>query len=455
MIPPQTQTLGGQQSEVEAEISMLPTSDTPGPDPAPVPSTSLDEVIPPDETAMEEPSADSFIVDGTFSRWTVSSKVLGAGAFAEVREAVSEKGMKAVVKICDVSPSTERRSLYAFRELACLAYLSMGRRGGHPNIVRLYDTARVNDLVLIFMEKVEGVELFDFMKSFSDGLPAAHVRHITAQLLSALRYVHHHSVLHRDIKLDNVLVNPQTLHITLIDFNLAGFYEEQTQLIEPVGCINYSSLQILEAARGKPYLPTKGWSDLWALGVSIYGMLCGYFPFRSEKPNRLAKEHLALLKTPLSWSNSAVDPEARSFVECILTPTSLGRISAESLMEHPFVAGHDAFRIDPDVSGLQHQFESLVRGNQSLISSDFDLQEEAVLQLVQEILGPMRAALEEQLSRDWDDEVESELMQIERSKSDSTVGSETIAMRSNSDMVLEKAVDYEEIRPDEVLAASE
>ncbi|KXS19616.1 kinase-like protein [Gonapodya prolifera JEL478] len=379
--------------------------------------------VPTDEGAANDGSC--FVVHATFYQWFVPrNQQLGSGAFAVVKEATSQSGLKAVVKICDISPSTEKRSLYAWRELACLAYLTGGQ--AHPNLVRFHDVALVGNSVYIFMERVEGIELFEFLRTFDQGLPTDHARTITAQLLSALRFLHRHNILHRDIKLDNIIVNPQTLRVKLIDFNLSCIYREGVALAEPVGCINYSSLQILEAAMGKPYFPEKGWSDLWALGVTVFGMLCGYFPFRNEKPKKLAKEHLALHTNPLNWHSSSVDPIAQSFVETILTPKSLGIISAESLMEHPFVAGHEDLTADSHIIHIAHPFEDLLVGNDALVSTDLDLQEEAVTQLIQEIIQSTRFAVD---AEDATESVQS--VPIDRATSDSTVGGENNRRDSN------------------------
>ncbi|KAJ3340259.1 Protein kinase [Gonapodya sp. JEL0774] len=372
------------------------------------------------------------IVKGATGNWTLG-ECLGSGAFAEVRQARSDSGVEGVVKIAfNSSASTDlEQSLYSRRELAVLAHLSAKQ---HPNIVKLYDAAIVNDTIYIFMQKVDGVELYDFLKSRGDGLSTVEASRITAQLLSALRFMHSHHVLHRDIKLDNILVNPDTLHVTLIDFNLSCFYREGVSLYESVGCINYSSPQILEAARGNPYLPKRGWSDLWALGVTVYCILCGYFPFRSEKATKLAKEHLSLRTQSLPWYHATVDPVARDFVEKILHPASRGDISAESLLEHPFIvdfaAPSDVFPADATVL----PWDSRISQTSSLLSRDLDIQEDAVRALLKEFLQPPRIVIA------WPAGAESNKLAedlctvtLRRLTSTSTVGAESNDSRSSLD----------------------
>jgi len=332
---------------------------------------------------MPLPYPSGEIVVGSFGTWNINSKVLGSGSFAVVKEAVNlHNGVKAVVKTCSFpfQPKPgDHQKLYVMRELTTLAHLSALQ---HPNIVSLYDAAFVGDTIHIFEEKVEGMELFDYLKLHKGRLPTSQVRHITTQLLSALHHMHTNHVLHRDIKLDNIIINPTNLHVTLIDFNLSSFFTEGKPLVEPVGCLNYSSPQILEAAYGEAYLPEQGWSDLWALGVAVYGMLVGFFPFRSEHARKLRREIATLQTTPLTWFSTSVDPLAQSFVESILSLESVGKISAQSLMDHPFVAGEGVAGVDSAV----HPYGHLVAGNERLLSTDMEVQLQAAQDLLHSIV---------------------------------------------------------------------
>ncbi|KAJ3335175.1 hypothetical protein HDU93_006244 [Gonapodya sp. JEL0774] len=147
-------------------------------------------------------------------------------------------------------------------------------------------------------------------------------------------------------QLDNIIIDPTTLQVMLIDFNLSTFYHPTVPLHEPVqtqqGCINYSSPQILETAiypeRGG-YYAERGWSDLWACGVVMYGMLVGFFPFRSQTPRKLYSEILKLEKKPLEWLDSEhVSQASRRFVEKLLNPRLVGRLTAGELVSDPYMA---------------------------------------------------------------------------------------------------------------------
>ncbi|KXS18752.1 kinase-like protein [Gonapodya prolifera JEL478] len=313
------------------------------------------------------------VMRAIFQEWSLG-KTLGQGAFASVGEATTSiascgRDVRAVFKSSKVVPYSEwdandenrHQFLYVIRELTTLVHLSRSHptfpgleaachvKYGHPSIVKIYDGVfdTENRMFHTFMERANGIELFDFLRERGGKLPEPEVKIIMKQLLRALDYMHTNRVIHRDIKLDNIIIDPKTLRIMLIDFNLAAFYHPTVRLHEPVGCINYSSPQILETAifpdRGG-YLAERGWSDLWASGVVMYGMLVGFFPFRSQTPRKLYNEILRLEKRPLEWVDSEhVGPAARRFAEKMLDPRSVGRLTAGELLEDPYLAGVPAF----------------------------------------------------------------------------------------------------------------
>ncbi|KAJ3318311.1 hypothetical protein HDU93_003906 [Gonapodya sp. JEL0774] len=348
-------------------------------------------ITPAQEMPLPYPGGE--IAHGKFGDWQLSPKVLGAGSFATVRKCEEIRtGLKAVAKSSTIAPDSHaNHRLYVLRELATLTHLTAVP---HPNIVKIYDAVLVGETVHIIQERVEGMELFDYLKQQGGHLPVHHVRYITAQLLSALHFMHSHHVLHRDIKLDNVLIDPATLHVTIIDFNLSTFYTDSSELVEPVGCINYSSPQILEAAYGRPYKAHMGWSDLWALGVTVYGMLCGFFPFRSEHARKLYAEHTALREKPVPFvGETPIHPAAQAFVRRILSLDSFGRISAATLLSDPFITGAaftegrpadiealvaQTLRTAVAYSRIAHPYDPVVMSMPDLVSRDLAVQETSI-----------------------------------------------------------------------------
>ncbi len=96
----------------------------------------------------------------------------------------------------------------------------------HPNIIKLYDIYEEENKLLVVTELCEGGNLLDLMKQFT--LEESVIRSIMMQLLSAVCYMHNQHILHRDIKLDNVVIvgkvtkqNINNIQIKLIDFGIS------------------------------------------------------------------------------------------------------------------------------------------------------------------------------------------------------------------------------------------
>jgi len=201
----------------------------------------------------------------------------------------------------------------------------------------LFDVVETNDAVHVILEHIDGVELFDFLtKSPGGRVQEVVVQHIMYQVLSTLEFMHTRNVMHRDIKLDNILINPATLQIKLIDFNLSTFFlPSQSKFTMPVGCIHYSSPAILEACKTQEatYGDDFGHCDVWASGVAAFGLLQSYFPFKQTKPERLLGE-IRSSRGKLLFPHR-VSATCQHFLSTILDPTA--RPTAAQMLRHPWI----------------------------------------------------------------------------------------------------------------------
>ncbi|KAJ3342651.1 hypothetical protein HDU93_001631 [Gonapodya sp. JEL0774] len=277
-----------------------------------------------------------------FGNWSVGADV-GKGSFAAVAECSHDSGLRGVVKTTPRSQIKEnpRLPLFVTRELATQLHTD-----SHPNIPKIYDYVESDFGYHLVMEKCEGEELFEYLKKQPGSrLPEDKVRIIMQQLLSALDFMHRRCVLHRDIKLDNLMIDPVTFHLMVIDFNLSTFFLPTSVLTEAVGCVHYASPPLLLAADSHPYRPERGGPDVWAAGVVCYGLLAGYFPFRQTVPRKLHREILTTAPGKLEWpaqggaGGVTVTRAARDFVCKMLDP--LTPVTAGEMLRHPFLAGKD------------------------------------------------------------------------------------------------------------------
>jgi len=154
--------------------------------------------------------------------------------------------------------------------------LEILRRIKHPNIVKLIEEYKTEDYVYLIMEFLKAGDLLDDVtakKKYTEKEAA----HMVYNLTSAVAYLHAHEIVHRDVKLENVLVQRMAdgmRTLKLADFGLATKLEQGKLLNQKCGSPVYVAPEIL---LGKSY----GFEvDVWSLGVIMYILLCGYAPFQ-------------------------------------------------------------------------------------------------------------------------------------------------------------------------------
>ena len=143
----------------------------------------------------------------------------------------------------------------------------------HPHIVTTYDTGRDADVAYIVMELVDGTTLARLLKSHGP-LPVAKAVDIAAQVADALACAHAHGVVHRDVKPANILLREDG-HVKVADFGIAkaGAGNDLTRTGVVMGTAKYLSPEQVSGS------PADASSDIYALGIVLYEMLCGAPPF--------------------------------------------------------------------------------------------------------------------------------------------------------------------------------
>eukprot|EP01099_Mayorella_cantabrigiensis_P005555 TRINITY_DN449_c0_g1_i1.p1 TRINITY_DN449_c0_g1~~TRINITY_DN449_c0_g1_i1.p1 ORF type:complete len:224 (-),score=43.94 TRINITY_DN449_c0_g1_i1:79-750(-) len=154
-----------------------------------------------------------------------------------------------------------------------------------PNIVRLLDVSFNQDLIALKLEKVNGLSLVNYI--FQKGrLTTSETLLIIEQVISALEYLHSKGWVHHDIKPDNIIFNPEDHSVKLIDFEFSCRWSKWRRIYSNLTTLEYSSPEIRSKKR---YVGPD--ADMWSLGVTLFVMLNGSFPFSREEL-LLRKENL-------------------------------------------------------------------------------------------------------------------------------------------------------------------
>ncbi len=206
-------------------------------------------------------------------------KTIGSGSTGKVKLAVHRRsGEQVAVKIVprrqlegkrrsskETTASRERRIL---REAAILNLIN------HENIVKLKDFLITADYFCMFFEFVDGVQLLDYIVSHGK-LEESQARAFFRQILSAVDYCHHNSIVHRDLKIENILVERGSqARIKLLDFGLSNFFHPDAHLDTFCGSLYFAAPELLSG-----HIYTGPEVDVWSLGIVLYVLVCGRVPF--------------------------------------------------------------------------------------------------------------------------------------------------------------------------------
>ena len=224
----------------------------------------------------------------------------------------------------------------------------------HPNIVHLEDVKKDDKYYYIVMEYVNGGSLTDCLKKYQHkygkAFPEEIVQHLMRQIVDAIKFIHQRNIIHRDLKLDNIMVNfdnendknnlnMMRAKVKIIDFGFATKLTPaknnlaQTALGSP---INMDPLILNVMAKKGKDLKQLGYddkADIWSLGTICYELLIGKTVFNAETMNDLVqKVESGNYHVPTSLSREVV-----SFLNAMLQYDGSKRLNADELSKQPFL----------------------------------------------------------------------------------------------------------------------
>ena len=153
----------------------------------------------------------------------------------------------------------------------------------HPNIIQIFEVFENKDKIILVMEYASGGELYDYV-SKNGSLPEAEARRIFRQITSAVLYCHKHKVAHRDLKLENILLDANN-NAKIADFGLSNYFNDKSLLTTFCGSPLYASPEIIN---GTPYRGPE--VDCWSLGILLYTLVYGSMPFDGRDFNRMVRQ---------------------------------------------------------------------------------------------------------------------------------------------------------------------
>ena len=208
---------------------------------------------------------------GQFRRLYKIDHVLGRGGFGTVHSATRKyDGMKVAVK------EVTKDSVIALEDNVPLEVVLLKQVEDVPGVVHLLDYFETGDSFLIVMERFNGQDLFDFI-SKHENLSEKVARDIFGQVVEAVFMCKERGVLHGDIKDENIMIDPDTGMVKMIDFG-SGTWLHPGDYEVYEGTREYSPPEWVSTRRFRAEGLT-----VWSLGILLYDMLCGDIPFETDE----------------------------------------------------------------------------------------------------------------------------------------------------------------------------
>ena len=272
-------------------------------------------------------------------------ETIGEGTFSKVKLGINiYTGQKVAIKILNKIKLIEEEGITrVLREIKISSELN------HPNIIKIFKILEDNKYFLVVMEYCEDGELFNYIVK-KNKLTERESAYFYYQLINAVEYLHSKGICHRDLKPENILLGENHL-IKLIDFGLSTYIDDDKLLITPCGSPCYAAPEMII---GEQYNGTN--TDIWATGIILYAMLCGYLPFDNEE-NDIHNDLLfnkilsGRIEYPYFLSDLALD-----LLMKILVHNPEKRITIKEIKKHPFyLIGKKIFE---DLQKTLHSTES-------------------------------------------------------------------------------------------------
>ncbi|KAF9264492.1 Pkinase-domain-containing protein [Marasmius fiardii PR-910] len=260
-------------------------------------------------------------------------QTLGEGEFGKVKLGLHcQWGEEVAVKLIRRgNVDTAVRMSKVEREIEVLRTLK------HPNIVRLYDVIETDKYIGIVIEYASGGELFDHILAHRY-LKERDAAKLFSQLISGVWYIHQKKIVHRDLKLENLLLDRHR-NVIITDFGFANRFEHRADDLMQTSCGSpcYAAPELV-ISEG---LYVGSAVDIWSCGVILYAMLAGYLPFDDDPANpdgdNINLLYKYIVNTPLSFPDY-ISESARDLLSIMLVPDPGRRASLDLVMKHPWLA---------------------------------------------------------------------------------------------------------------------
>ncbi|WP_293142319.1 AAA family ATPase [Okeania sp. SIO3I5] len=209
-----------------------------------------------------------------------------------------------------------------------------------PNIIKPLSLEVYDNGYVLIMEDMGGISLSNYLEIATDKndrykyLSLTEFLEIAIRLTETLHYLYQNRVIHKDIKPANILINPDTKQIKLIDFSIASLLPRETQEIQNPNILEGTLAYISPEQTGRMNRGIDYRSDFYSLGVTFYELLTGKLPFISEDVMELLHFHLAIQPREIHEINSQIPPVLSKIVSKLMAKNAENRYQSALGIKH-------------------------------------------------------------------------------------------------------------------------
>ncbi|RXW20333.1 hypothetical protein EST38_g5523 [Candolleomyces aberdarensis] len=242
-------------------------------------------------------------------------KVIGEGAYGKVRLGTHRltSTRVAIKQIPKAMSASLTREIHHHRQLH------------HPHVTQMYEVIATESAIWIVTELCSGGELFDYLVE-KERLPEDEGKIIFGQLCLAVAYLHDNGIVHRDLKLENVLLD-ERCRVKLGDFGFTREYERGNYMETFCGTTGYAAPEMLQ---GRKYQGPE--VDVWSLGIILYCLLTGTLPFDDDDEEVMRQKVINDGFEDPSW----LSLESRDLLQNILQKDVTKRYTIPQILAHPW-----------------------------------------------------------------------------------------------------------------------
>ena len=269
-------------------------------------------------------------------------EVIGKGTFGIVRTGYRVKEISPhkiyAIKSIDKTKISQKDIDNLEKEIDIISSLD------HPNIARFYETFHDERYFHIVTELCRGKELSKLLKQKGGKINEKECRIIIMKILHAINYCHSHGIVHCDLKPDNIIFESPNeedenendnilnlLDLKLLDFGLSSRIKKNEKLNNTVGTRYFIAPETIRGEYDEK-------CDVWSIGVILYYILSGKFPFTGNSKNMEIFEKIQKVE-PLYNKNifNGISPNAIDFIKKCLIKNPNERFNAKECLSHPWL----------------------------------------------------------------------------------------------------------------------